>query len=352
MRLQEHQVEELLKYDLGLEKVRRHVGRKGVNFQFCCPFHGETRPSAGVVIDNSDGSVYGQCYSCEETFSLAKLVAHVKEVEVYEAINYIEEKFNVEMRDTIVGKTKLRRYEEALELKRETTKRFELPMTKLAPFRSGKETHKYFFERGFTKQTVKECLIGWDRVKKRVTIPVFHPDGALAGIIGRAVLEQKLPNGKPNPKYLKVYGNQPKYYIYDNFPIGEVLYGSHDFYSEDDTAIIVEGTLDRLWLRQLGFRNVLSIIVAKMSMDKKTGVSTQAQILHQLGVKRVVFMHDNDEAGEVGKAVAYKILKNEFICYDVKYPDGFKDPVGLTREQVEYMLANKKLYGKKELKRL
>lgn len=323
---------------------------------FCCPFHGETKPSAGIL--NSSDGAFGQCYSCEETFSLQKLYAHVKDIEMDEAVGEIEEKFNVEMKSTVIGKSRLKRYDDLIEAKKEVAKRFELPRYKLAPFRSGKETHKYFFERGFTKQTVQEAMIGWDRVKKRVTIPIFHRDGALAGFTGRAVLEQKLPSGKVNPKYKKIYGNQPKYYIYENFPIGEVLYGSHEFESEDDTAIIVEGTLDRLWLRQLGFTNVLSIIIAKMAIDKKSGVSYQSQILHELGVKRVIFMHDNDEAGEVGKKVAYDILKGDFVCLDTEYPEGWKDPLGddehpaLTYEQVEQMIEDARAYGRKELRRL
>jgi DNA primase len=256
------------------------------------------------------------------------------------------------MKTEVVGKKKLKRYDDLQETVVQKYKRFELPRYKLAPFRSGKETHKYFYERGFTKETVKECMIGWDRVRKRITIPIFHRDGVLAGFTGRAVLEQKLQNDKSNPKYIKIYKNEPKYYIYDNFPIGEVLYGSHEFFSEDNTAILVEGTLDRLWLRQLGFTNVLSLIIAKMSIDKKSGVSYQAQILHELGVKKVVFMHDNDKAGEVGKEVAHEILKGDFLCYNTQYPENFKDPVGLTREQVDEMLANKILYGRKELRRL
>jgi DNA primase len=349
VRLQDHELEEILKHDIGLDKVRKHVGRKGVNFMFCCPFHGESKPSAGIL--NSSDGAYGQCYSCEETFSLPKLYAHVKGIEMYDAMGEIAEKFNVEFKSNIIGKKKLKRYDEAMEIKETSNKRFELPRYKLAPFRSGKETHKYFFNRGFTKQTVKEAMIGWDKVRKRVTIPIFHRDGVLAGFTGRAVLEQKLPNGKANPKYIKIYGNEPKYYIYENFPIGEVLYGSHEFYSEDNTAIIVEGTLDRLWLRQLGFTNVLSIIVAKMSMDKRTGVSTQAQILHELGVEKVIFMHDNDKAGEVGKKVAYNILKKDFVCFNVDYPEDYKDPVGMDKEEIDEILASKTRYGRKELKR-
>jgi 5S rRNA maturation endonuclease (ribonuclease M5) len=311
------------------------------------PFHGERKPSAGILLEG-----YGQCYSCEETFSLAKLVAHVQGTSMEDGISYIEEKFNVDMKGTIVNKDKLRRYDDIIEEQEEKPKRFVLPRVKLAPHRSGKQTHKYFFERGFTKKTVKECLIGWDRVRKRVTIPIFHPDGELAGIIGRAVLEQK------TKAYRKVYGNQPKYYIYDNFPIGEVLYGSHEFHSDDDTAILVEGTLDRLWLRELGYTNVLSIIIAKMAIDKRSGTSTQAEILHALGVKKVVFMHDADDAGEVGKSVAYNILKGEFMCYNTEYPEGWKDPLGdkehppLTNEQVDEMLENKVLYGRKKMRRI
>jgi DNA primase len=353
VKLQEHEVEEIIRYDLGLDRVRRLNGRKGINFQFCCPFHGETKPSAAVLVNN-DG-VFGQCFSCKETFGLPKLIAHVQDIEIDEAISYLEEKFNVSMKSTVVGRKKLRRYEETQEVVEKKQKRFELPRVKLAPYRSGKETHKYIFERGFTKKTVKEAMIGWDRKLKRITIPVFHKDGVLAGIIGRAVLDNKIKkNGKmrDNPAYIKMYGNSPKYFIYDNFPIGEVLYGSHEFYSEDDTAIIVEGTLDRLWMKQQGFTNVLSIIIAKMAYNEKTGASVQRDILHSLGVKRVIFMHDNDEAGEVGKEVAYEILKNDFICLEVKYPEDFKDPVGLSRKKLDKIIAGAKKYGRKELRRV
>lgn len=355
IRLQDHELEEVLKYELGLDKVKKHGGRKGVNFMFCCPYHGENRPSAGIL--NTHDGAYGQCYSCEETFSLVKLYADVKEVSYSEAVEEMEEKFNVEKKSVIIGKETFKRYEDLEDDIEDEGKRFELPKSKLAPFRSGKETHQYFFDRGFTEKTVEEAMIGWDRTLKRVTIPIFHSDGVLAGFTGRAVLEQKTKRGKMNPKYEKIYGNKPKYYIYENFPIAEVLYGSHEFYSEDDTAIIVEGTLDRLWLRQLGFTNVLSIIVAKMAIDKKSGTSVQKQILHELGVKNVIFMHDNDEAGRVGKEVAYDLLKGDFRCYDTQYPKGWKDPMGddehppMTKKQVLKMLARKKLYGVREIKR-
>lgn len=353
IKLNENELEIVLKEDLQLEKVRKHSGRKGNNWMFCCPFHGENRPSAGIVISD-EGSAYGQCYTCEETFTLPKLYAEVHGVTISEAVDELEEKYRSEIRTEIMGVDKLKRYEDME--KGKVYRRTDLPTFKLAPFRSGKSTHKYFYKRGFDDSDVQGCMIGWDTSKKRVTVPVFHPDGVLAGFSGRAVLDNKLPSGKMSEKYKKHYGNEPKYYIYDNFPIGEVLYGSHEFPKGEKTAIIVEGMFDRIWMRKLGYFNALSIIIAKMSRNND-GSSFQKDILHKLGVKNVVFMHDDDEAGRVGKEIAYEVLKGDFTCYDTSYPEGWDDPLGdaehppMTKKQVEKMLINKTIYGRKELPR-
>ena len=44
----------------------------GDNVQFCCPFHHERRPSAGMHVYDE----FGGCFGCGETFTLEKLVAH------------------------------------------------------------------------------------------------------------------------------------------------------------------------------------------------------------------------------------------------------------------------------------
>lgn len=331
--------------EIGLRKVRKHVGRKGVNYQFCCPFHIESKPSAGIVLENN--SAYGQCFSCKETFSVAKLVAKMLDVSIYEGTIWLQEKYNVTFRYFEADEKTLRRYDDATEGRIETFQRHELPYFKLAPFRSGKETHSYFFERGFDWDDVREHMIGWDRALKRVTIPVFHPDGVLCGFSGRAVLEQKI-DGRLNPAYKRLYGDRPKYYIYDNFPISQVLYGSHNYKSNRKRAIIVEGMFDRIWMYKQGFPEALSIIVAKMSNDHTMDMSHQKNILHKLGVEEVIFAHDNDEAGQVGKEVAYDILKNDFMCFDTQYPDDFKDPVGMSRQQIQSMIDNKWRYGRQK----
>lgn len=339
--------------EIGLDKVKRVNGNRGTNFMFCCPFHGERRPSAGII--NSEEGIYGQCYSCEETFSLPKLISQVLSIEFDEAVEELDGRFNSEKREVIFEDKQFDNL--IMDGSRKKSQITVLPNVYLAPFRSGKTTHKYFMDRGFTKETVKECKIGWDRIKKRVTVPVFHQDGTLAGVSGRAVLEQKLPDGRMNPAYIEAYGKSPKYLLYDNFEISNILFGSHEFPEGEDTAIIVEGMFDRLYMRQLGFFNALGIIIAKMSKDRN-GNSKQKEILHDLGVKNIIFMHDNDDPGRVGKEVAYEILRNDFTCYDVEYPRGYTDVLGdeelppLSRKQVDEMLSKKTIYGEVDFSEL
>ncbi|MMZ46501.1 DNA primase [compost metagenome] len=358
MILRDQEVKALL-YDIGLEKIKSGAGDKGKNYRFCCPFHGERNPSAGVVVSHT--GVYGQCFTCKETFTLPKLVSQCMDYSIMEAVEFLEERFNVSFRGFSVEEKTLRRYDDAFEEESRKPKRRELPYYKLAPFRSGKETHKYYLDRGFDMNDVRVNMIGWDRVKKRITIPIFHADGVLAGFSGRAVLNEKLPGGRMNPRYEKVYGKQPKYLLYDHLPISELLYGSHDFFSTDKTAIICEGILDRQWYRKMGFRNCLSSIIAKIAKGGDN-YSKQIEILHKLGVERIIFAQDADQAGSDGKERFYELAKDDFVCYDSKYPDGWKDILGdpeagippMTRKQIQTMLDGKWLYGRKrrELPRL
>lgn len=330
----------------------------GDNIQFCCPFHHETRPSAGIHIYNE----YGECFACEERFNLKKLVAHCLDFTVtyklsdgtketkYDyarAEEWLSEKYNVDKKEVYFKGNALIRVDE--EEENDTPKRFELPKVRIAPFKSGKQTHNYFFDRGFTKETVSKFMVGWDADKMRITVPVFWQDGALCGVIGRAVLEMRLPSGEPNPEFYRVYKesekNDVKYYIYDEFPVGDILFPLPQFKLINDTAIIVEGQYDCMWLHQNEHPNTLSSLGSKLVWNKRLQSSKQIDLLSSLGVKKVILMRDNDKAGIRGMEHDYKLLKNDFIVYGVTYPEGKNDPKELTGDEIDYMLDNKYLYG-------
>lgn len=351
IRLYEEELRDLLGNVLQLDKIRKVNGRKGVNFQFCCPFHGENRPSAGILLDGS-GSMYGQCYTCGEKFSLPKLYAEVMQVSVHSAIEELETRYRTETRTEIMNFNSLKTYE-TLQEENVGAKKV-LPRKALAPFRSGKETHSYYYDRGFTTEDVERFSIGWDRKRKRITIPFFHSNGDLAGFTGRAVLEQKLPSGKLSKNYIHNYGNEPKYFLYDNVKIGDLLYMSHDFPRGEKTAILVEGVLDVQWLKKIGVDNVLSTIIASPSINRD-GSSAAKDILHELAVDRVILALDNDRAGRVGEEQFYDLLKDDFIVMKADYPEGYNDVMGddklppLDKEQVSTMIGNAKHYGVKNL---
>ena len=328
------------------------------------PFHGETRPSTGI----NTYTLIGHCFACGEDYNLVKLVAHCMDFthtyrtvdgskktlyDYTQADEWLKEKFNIDKKPVeIKGGTIIRLDDiESPEEDIDPVARFELPLVKIAPFQSGKATHDYFFERGFTKETAKTFKVGWDSDKKRVTVPVFWQDGALCGVIGRAVLEMRLPNGEPNPAFYKVYRaeekNDIKYYIYDMFPVGDILFPLPQFKLIDDTAILIEGQYDCMWLHQEGFPNALSSLGSKLVWNKRLQSSKQINLLHELGVKKVVLMRDNDKAGRDGCEHDYKLLKNDFVVYGVTYPEGKNDPKELTKEEIQYMLDNKHLYGAK-----
>lgn len=353
--------------DIGLTAGKWHSFKdSGDNVQFCCPFHGERTPSAGIRVDDE----YGKCFACGESFNLVKLVAHCMEFthtfkmkggETHTSYDYakaeewLKEKYNVEMRTLSREDLNIMRINDFTD-DSEEPRRYETPLVKIAPFQSGKATHDYFFERGFTVATVKKFKIGWDKLLNRVTAPIFWEDGKLFGVIGRAILSPKFDNGEDNPEYRKVYNgkNFARYFIYDNAPIGEVLFPLNHFELIDDTAVLVEGQYDSIWIHQMGYANALSAITSKLSVNKKTRESKQIDILLRLGVKKLILMRDNDKAGRDGNEHDYPYLKEYFKVYSVTYPKGKTDPQQLTKKEYDYMIANKHVYGtvKKKIKRL
>lgn len=347
---------------LGLSAGKNNVEFRdsGENIQFCCPFHGERRPSAGIHVYNETG----KCFACEETFNLPKLIAHCMDFRTYnggynyhKANMWLEENFNVEYRPFELGRKLIRIDEDEEPVAKHinpTTGRFELPRVFLAPFRGGKSTHNYFFSRGFTKETMEKFEVGWDRTRLRVTVPVYWEDGVPCGLIGRVVLPERV-NGKLSKKYKKTYpvGNETKYHIYENFPVGETLFPLQHFKPKDGLAIIVEGQYDCMWMHQLGFYFTLSSLGSKLAYYKSKKLAPQIEILKRHGVTKVLLLRDNDDAGRKGIEHDAKLLRAEGILpFVADYPEGKNDPQELTKEEVDLILDNMRPEGRKKLKRI
>ena len=312
------QLLDILDY-IGVNKVVNKEGKDDV--QFCCPIHGENNPSAGFSLEKQ---VFN-CFSCHAhgdiTWLLFKSLPNefssLREVDEWLKDRYgIDFKsFDEKIKERIIS------YEDTAEKTKKVSKRVVLPRFELAPFMSGKSTYKYFFKRGFTKQTMRDRLIGYDEESRTVTVPVFWEDGELAGILGRYI-----DPDRPKNKRYKIY----------NFNTGEVLYGMDLINYENRTCILCEGLLDSLWLYQCGIENAMATLTNSVSR-------TQMKFLRK-HFDTIIDFSDCDDMGNKFTEVLMKLGKNDFDIYSVKhlYPRGCKDPQDCTPKEIRSMLKHKK----------
>lgn len=325
--LTREQIIDLLNY-IGVDKIIDRPNRD--NIQMCCPIHGESNPSSGISVEKQ---VFN-CFSCHFRGSipyfLFKACDDFKNLK--EAEEFLEERYGVEYAEIDRSITRgLRRYGEEIECEE---KRFELPKYELAPFKSGKTTYKYILDRGFTKKTVKEYMLGKDEDNKTVTIPLFWSDNVLAGIVGRYID----PNRPHNQRY-KIY----------KCPTGNILYPLHTFKPKDTTVVIVEGILDGLWLRQNNINYGLATMTNHISNE-------QLRILTEdYNIDTIIDMSDNDDMGEKFSAYLKRVCKrrglNYLTCKHL-YPSGKKDPQECTKEELLTMINGAKSSLHKRLKKI
>ncbi len=324
--LSRDQIVDLLKY-IGTSKIIDRAGKD--NIQYTCNIHGESNPSAGVSISKQ----IFHCFSCHATGGFSWLLFKSLPDEfksTIQAEEFILTRYGVDLSAEDLSWTQnLKRYDDFINTVKES--RFEMPRVKLAPFKSGKETYEYFYDRGFTKQTVKDFMIGRDLVNETVTIPVFWEDDVLAGILGRYID----PNRKHNQRY-KIY----------DFNTGALLYPINKFKVIDDSIILVEGTLDAIWMHQHGHFNTLATFTNSIS-------GAQAEFVKS-NCRKVIDMSDADLMGDTATKIYRKRLEKDLLFLTVKhaYPEGKKDPCDCTGEEIEYMLSQKRSSIRKSIPRI
>lgn len=309
-----------LLYTLGASIVKNRETND--NIQFTCTVHGESNPSAGVSVSKQTFN----CFSCHEGGSIPWLVCKSAPDDfktIQQAKDFLSSRYGVEY-SAINEKQvqKLKMYEDFINIDEEPKeKRFELPIFELAPYKSGKETYKYYYDRGFNKDDLQYFKVGRDLVSKTVTIPVFWQDGVLAGIIGR---------------YIKPKAHNKRYKIYNNSPTGSFLYPLDKFKIENDTCIIVEGILDAMWLHKMNYTNCLATLTNNISKE-------QIELLKELGVGTIIDFTDNDKMGDIATTkLKSACLKNgiEYKSVKANYPEDKKDPQSMNEEELNLVISN------------
>lgn len=316
--LTREQVIDLLYY-LGASKVVNKEGKSDI--QFTCTVHGESNPSAGFNLDK----MCFNCFSCHESGGLEWLVMKSLPEDfksTREVDKFIKERYGVDLSSVDMSQIReLRRYGDTVNTT--TYEKYEkkvLPKSFLAPFKSGKETYKYFYDRGFTKETVAKFNIGRDLVNKTVTVPVYYDnENELAGAIGRYID----PNRRKNERY-KIY----------EVNTGTLVFPQDKCKPIDGVLIVVEGLLDAVYMHQLGYTNTFATLTNAISND-------QLKWLKKQGATKLIDMTDNDEMGVIATDIINKKVGKLMTVLNSKehFPEDCKDPQDMTEEEVKDVIT-------------
>ena len=340
-KLTEEQVDDLLAY---IDTENPNYWKDGEKL-VCCPVHGEHNPSMGISIDKQ----VCHCFSCSFAGDFAKLLAYSKPEEFgldlsteerekktsfkayKKAKELLKSRYELEYHELGQRSRNIKRYEQSRNIYlQEDEKRVELPRFKLAPFKSGKETYGFFFDRGFTRQNMIDYMIGRDLDNETITIPVFYEDEVLAGVIGRYISK----NRKKNQRYK----------IYDRFERSNILYPLNKSKPVKGVVIIVEGQFDVIRMHNAGHINTYAIMTNQLSKKQAEWLCTHCDT--------VIWVGDNDSRGLEGRDKAQKMLKNKIDFKIVDYPNHGKDVCDWSDEEIDEMLSTARGVNIRKLRRI
>ena len=175
-----------------------------------------------------------------------------------------------------------------------------------------------FTERGLSYETMEHFEIGFSNPKERVVIPVRDAQYKLVGFIGRATSSEQ----------------EPRYLYNKGFKRADVLFNIQNA-KQYDSCIVVEGSVDAMFIHQAGFPNVVATLGSRVS-------DYQYKMLRRYFDSITIFS-DNDEAGEQMKHDILDACRGKEL-YTVKLPEDRKDAGEMTEDEIKITLTNKQIH--------
>ncbi|MGM7682838.1 toprim domain-containing protein [Cytobacillus sp. Hm23] len=264
--------------------------KSGGNIMFCCPFHEETNPSAGLRLDYP---YTFNCFGCNHSTNLQQLITYVVG-------------FNSELQ----GEHLLKNY-----IKTSMEERKPINIERILDDRGQdrkvglheQDINKYFgkrpaylYNRGFNDRTLNKYEIGFDQETNSITFPIRTSRGDIRFIKRRFISKKKFLNKSGIDKKDIVYG---LYYINQSPKIVEEI-----FLNESET--------DTLSCYQAG--------IPAGALLGSTLFKDQVFELLKSGMKTVNLFFDNDKQGVECTIKSYFLLSRltPFRVNTVIYPNG------------------------------
>ena len=244
-----------------------------ISHQCVNPNHQENSPSAFTVLES--GNEYNHCSSCNfhmNTESLYKFL----ELGFDEKVLFVNQIKNI-----------LKQAEPKLE--KESAQIF-LPI-------KDKDFNKTY--RGISPEVYKKVgaysTFNETFYQKRIIFPIYNIDKQLI------LFEAVSTNKNIQPKVLRNKGVDTS-----------KLFGFEHLLGESDSAFLTEGTFSALSFWELGYQGLFNFGVGSIKDKIKT--------LHIKGIKNIILVGDNDEAGRTFNKECYHLLKHNFTVTFFQFP--------------------------------
>lgn len=170
-------------------------------------------------------------------------------------------------------------------------------------------------ERGLTIDTLKHFEVGFSTEKNRVVIPVRSHTYKLTGFIGRAIEA----------------GQEPRYLYNKGFKRADNLFNIQNA-KQHPSCIIVEGSIDCMFVHQAGFPYVVATLGAAVS-------EKQIKMIRKFFDSIIIFS-DNDEAGHAMRRGIIEMCRGKNLSF-ASVPSGLKDPGEMTSNEIQQAIKNK-----------
>ncbi len=325
-----------------IEIIGQHVQlkKRGQNYVGLCPFHSERSPSFTV---NQDKQIY-HCFGCGRGGDVFTFWMDYHNLSFSQSLKDLAGRYNIDLPrygNLPAEREKAELKELLFKTNRLAAEYFHNILVKSA---DGKPGRDYFSRRHISGETISKFKLGYavkrwdglinylrsknvsldtgakaglliakkdgdyyDHFRDRIIFPIFDLNHQIIGFGGRVL-------GDSLPKYI----NTPETPLYHK---GESLYGLDSAFKdirERGLAIIVEGYMDTLVLRQHGISNVVAILGTALTSD---------QIRRLKGyTKEVVVLFDPDDAGRLAALRSFPLFLNEGMSAKVLVLPQGEDP--------------------------
>jgi len=261
----------------------------GNNIQLCCPFHGETHPSAGI---NRDTGVF-HCFACDKVASLEDVI---HEFYGTDGFQWLLDNF------THSTQRSINIFEDD---EQDNTSYIDPQEIKKYQF-----IHKYMLNRKISKEILIKFDVGYDKVQKAITFPNKDENGNILFIMRRSITGKRFSIPENEKKML--YG---LYEINQEIKKGKKI----------DSIYITEAIIDALSIWTWG-----GYAIALNGL----GSTEQIKQLKNLPFREYILATDNDKRGMQAREKLRKNLTNKLIKeIDYKSYGNCKDINDMTKEQ-------------------